>query len=228
MKKTMIEVENLTKTYSSGEKTISVLSGIRFAVEEGQMVALLGPSGSGKTTLLHLMGLVDVPTSGTIRLNGQDLSAVGTNQEELRRNLVGYVFQHFHLLPQFSSLDNVCVPQIPLKRASQVEAVAKELLERVGLAERLHHLPSELSGGEQQRVAIARSLINSPKILLCDEPTGNLDSQTRDSIIDLLCELKKEENLTIVIATHDPEVASRCDMQMEIRSGNLSSSVVLP
>ncbi|MFD2171848.1 ABC transporter ATP-binding protein [Tumebacillus lipolyticus] len=221
MKRMMIEVENLTKTYTSGQRTISVLNNISLAIEEGQMVALLGPSGSGKTTLLHLLGLVDVPTSGTIRLNSHDLSS--TSRDNLRRNLVGYVFQHFYLLPQFSALYNVCVPQIPVKSASQLETTAKELLDRVGLEDRIHHLPSELSGGEQQRVAIARALIHAPKILLCDEPTGNLDIQTRDSILELICELKNEEGLTIVIATHDPEVAAQCDVQVEIRNGKLSS-----
>ncbi|MFD2172073.1 ABC transporter ATP-binding protein [Tumebacillus lipolyticus] len=219
MEKTIIHAEQISKSYQIAEREITVLQDISFEIEEGSMVALLGPSGSGKTTLLNILGLITEPTTGNLRLSEYDIAGKKLDRNKLRRSLIGYIFQQFHLLPQFNALQNVCLPLVP-ERQSNVEVRAAELLERVGLDHRLTHLPSELSGGEQQRVAIARALIGRPKILLCDEPTGNLDTGTRDSILELLSKLK-EEGLSIIIATHDVEVANRCNYTLVIRDGHL-------
>jgi putative ABC transport system ATP-binding protein len=219
MKRTIIHAERISKSYPVGGQEMIVLQNISFDIEEGAMVALLGPSGSGKTTLLNILGLITEPTSGTLRLGDHEIAGKDLDRSKLRRSLIGYIFQQFHLLPQFNAVQNVCLPLVPEKKPN-VQERAVELLRRVGLGHRLTHLPSEMSGGEQQRVAIARSLINQPKILLCDEPTGNLDTSTRDSILELLAELR-QENLTIIIATHDEEVANRCDYALVIRDGHL-------
>jgi ABC-type lipoprotein export system ATPase subunit len=220
----MIHAEQITKRYKMGQDDIIILNEISFRIKKGEMVALVGPSGSGKTTLLNILGLLDLPSSGKLRIGEYDLQTPKQKREELRRSLIGNVFQQFHLLPQFSAIDNVCLPLVPVKTDFDVRERAKMLLDRVGLGERANHRPAELSGGEQQRVAIARSLINSPQILLCDEPTGNLDSKNRDSILDLLSELNRD-GFTIIIATHDPEVAKRCQYTMEIRDGKIAVHV---
>lgn len=221
MSKPIIMVEKLCKHYEIKDEKIRILDDISLQVQKGDMIALLGPSGSGKTTLLNMIGLIDLPSSGNLQVGSYDLSQSAKAREQARRTDVGYVFQQFHLLPQFSALENVCLPLLPFKTVFSVRERASELLERVGLAARMHHLPSELSGGEQQRVSVARALINAPQILLCDEPTGNLDTKNRDSILDLLEELNRD-GLTIIIATHDLAVANRCHQQLELQDGHLS------
>lgn len=220
----MIQAENLCKTFRSGDGDIYGLKDATFRIKSGSFVALQGPSGSGKTTLLNLLGLITEPTSGTLVLNNEDVGnpSVMRNRDRFRREWIGYIFQDFRLLPQFHDLYNVCLPMVPFRADFDVERRAKELLERVGLGHRLKHPPARLSGGEQQRVAIARALIHSPKILLCDEPTGNLDTDTRDSIISLLEELHRD-GLTIIVATHDEEVASRCGVRFTLRDGCLAN-----
>jgi ABC-type lipoprotein export system ATPase subunit len=214
----------LRKTYSLGRNTIEVLHGVDFAVQRGEFVALLGSSGAGKSTLLHLLGGLDRPNGGEIRFDGTLLAGLGSAElARLRNRKVGFVFQAYHLLPELDALENVCLPA-RLQRVSPATAEKKgrELLARVGLAARLDHKPYELSGGEQQRVAIARALINDPELILADEPTGNLDSQTGEGIIDLLCALRNDLQATLLIATHDARVAQRAPRVVRLMDGKVA------
>jgi len=222
----LLTATDLHKVYTLGRKTLEVLQGVSLTLSAGEFVAIRGASGAGKSTLLHLLGALDLPSKGTIRFGDADLgrfSAAGLSR--FRNQHVGFVFQAYHLLPELSALENVALPaRIARRSAAEVERRSKELLERVGLAERLDHRPYELSGGEQQRVAIARALINDPPLVLADEPTGNLDSHTGEGILDLLCQLGEERRRTLVIATHDARVAARARRALDLVDGALQSA----
>ena len=219
----LIHASKLTRRYSVGKTVVAALSDVELTVSPGEFTALVGPSGSGKSTLLNLIGGLDHPSSGEIRVNGLSLGAA-TEQElvRYRRGRVGFIFQSFNLLPTFTALENVEAPlmlaEIP-PRARRERATA--LLESVGLAQRMLHKPNELSGGEKQRVAIARALANRPLLLLADEPTGNLDSKTGGAVLDLLCGLVKAQGLTMIMVTHDPEVAARANRIIHLRDGSI-------
>ena len=219
----ILNVTQLEKSYSSGSKTLKVLQNISFEVEEQKTFSIVGPSGSGKTTLLGLCAGLDSPDSGSIQLCGSELSALGEDERALLRNKhIGFVFQDFQLLPTLSALENVAVP-LELQGDKNALKISKELLEKVGLGDRIHHYPSQLSGGEQQRVAVARAFSNRPSILFADEPTGSLDVVTGARIIDLMFRLHQEHHTTLVLVTHDPNLAKRCQRTIEIHAGRLVS-----
>jgi ABC-type lipoprotein export system ATPase subunit len=209
-----------------GKRSLEVLRGVDVELGRGDFLALRGASGAGKSTLLHLLGGLDSPNQGEIRLAGRDLSRLSRRElARIRNREVGFIFQAYYLLPELDALENVCLPaRMARTAAAQAEARGRELLERVGLKERMDHKPYELSGGEQQRVAIARSLINVPDLILADEPTGNLDSHTGGEIIDLLCALREEKQTTLVIATHDAKVAARAPRVIQLLDGQISSA----
>jgi putative ABC transport system ATP-binding protein len=216
-----IKLRDVTRVYESGIGRVDALRGVTLNLQAGQATAIVGPSGSGKSTLLHLCGALDSPTSGTVEVLDQDLSkADDTTLTRFRRDHLGFIFQFFHLLPTLSALENV---MLPARLARQPRAVAEEraraLLGRVGLGERLQHRPAELSGGERQRVAIARALVLDPKVILADEPTGNLDHATGSQVMSLLLELAHERDRTVFIVTHDQEVARACDRIVTLRDG---------
>ena len=217
----LLDAHDLHKTYVIGRRTLEVLRGVDLSVHRGELLALRGASGAGKSTLLHLLGGLDTPNKGEIWFAGQDLASLSSlGRARLRNRRVGFIFQAYHLLPELDALENVCLPaRMARTPPSEAEAHGRELLRRVGLAERMDHKPSELSGGEQQRVAIARSLINSPDLILADEPTGNLDSQTGGEIIDLLTALWVEQKTTLIVATHDAKVAARALRVLELIDG---------
>jgi ABC-type lipoprotein export system ATPase subunit len=219
----LIEARVVFKAYQLGKRRLEVLRGASLAVGRGEFVALRGASGSGKSTLLHLLGGLDTPDAGTVSFAGQDLARIGVaSLSRLRNRKVGFVFQAYHLLPELDALENVCLPsRLAREPAAATERRGRDLLQRVGLAERLEHKPYELSGGEQQRVAIARALMNSPELLLADEPTGNLDSQTGDGILQLLRSLQGESQTTLLIATHDPRVAASAPRVLELVDGQI-------
>jgi lipoprotein-releasing system ATP-binding protein len=221
----LLKAENIHKSYTETQKRVDVLKGIDLEVGEGESVAIVGPSGAGKSTLLHVLGGLDVPDQGAVLLNGQDLYAMNDARRSLARNgAIGFVFQFYHLLPEFTALENVGLPLFVRKGAGSirdVEAPALEALRRVGLVERAAHKPGQLSGGEQQRVAIARALINRPRMLLCDEPTGNLDSASGSGVIDLILDLHTAGQ-SVVIVTHDEAVAARCGRIVHIKDGVLT------
>jgi ABC-type lipoprotein export system ATPase subunit len=216
----LIELRNIHKTYLVGDIDVRVLKGVSLRVASGELVALMGASGSGKSTLMNILGCLDRPTSGEYWLEGQEVSRLSADQRALIRNRkVGFVFQNFNLLPRTSALENVAMPlSYMTDPLSDWEARrrAKEMLCRVGLEDRLDHEPSRLSGGEQQRVAIARALINSPPLLFADEPTGNLDSRTSEEILRLFQQLNEEDCITIIVVTHDPNVAQRARRIIQI------------
>ena len=221
MSEPILRAQDLHKSYDLGRRLIEVLHGVSLEIGEGEFLSLQGASGTGKSTLLHLLGGLDDPTSGEVFASGQSLSAMSsTRLAKWRNGEVGFVFQSYHLLPEFDALENVLLPA-RMAHANRAESQnrAELLLERVGLAKRMHHLPAELSGGEQQRVALARALINQPQLLLADEPTGNLDSKTGGEVLDLLCELQSEANLTMIIATHDDKVANRAHQTVQLVDG---------
>ena len=215
-----VDFREVTKTYRSpGGIAVTALDNVTLEVAPGESVALMGPSGSGKSTLLHLAGLMDLPDAGQIVIGGQTTNTLNEKQRAAMRRNIGFVFQRFHLLPALSAVDNVTAPLLPFKVGFDKHARAVELLDAVGLGLRKDHIPSRLSGGEQQRVAIARALINQPGMLLADEPTGNLDTHTGSQIVDLLLRLHAERGITILIATHDPDLAARCSRTVTIRNG---------
>ena len=222
----LLFARDLNKTYVIGRRTLEVLRGVDLSVQCGELLALRGASGAGKSTLLHLLGGLDIPNRGEIWFAGKNLSALsGLARARLRNRRVGFIFQAYHLLPELDALENVCLPaRMARMPAAEAEARGRELLRRVGLAERMDHKPSELSGGEQQRVAIARSLINSPDLILADEPTGNLDSHTGEEIIELLAALWLEKKTTLIIATHDQKVAARAPRVMELIDGQIRNT----
>jgi len=217
----ILNVRNLRKTYTSGSKALTVLDDITFDIESGDTFAIVGPSGSGKTTLLGLCAGLDQPDSGVIELCGYDLSTMSEDERALlRNNNVGFIFQDFQLLPTLTAVENVSVP-LELQGAKNATKAAMELLGKVGLAERSHHYPSQLSGGEQQRVALARAFSNSPSILFADEPTGNLDEETGEKVVQLLFDLNQEAGTTLVIVTHDLDLAKRNQHILRLKGGKI-------
>ena len=221
----MIRIENLTKSVDTSEGLLTILDSVSLNIDEGQAVAIVGASGSGKSTLLGLMAGLDKATSGDVVLDGHSLNAMDEEQRAiLRGKLVGFVFQSFQLLPSLTALENVMLP-IELKGDSAASEKAKNLLARVGLEERGHHYPNQLSGGEQQRVAVARAFACRPVILFADEPTGNLDTGTGEKINDLLFDLNKEEGTTLVLVTHEHNLAERCGQRLEIAAGQQVAEV---
>ncbi|WP_422081122.1 ABC transporter ATP-binding protein [Ulvibacterium sp.] len=217
----ILNVSHLGKTYTSGSKELTVLDDISFAINEGDTFAIVGPSGSGKTTLLGLCAGLDKPGTGSIELCGTELQSLNEDERALLRNQkVGFIFQDFQLLPTLTALENVSVP-LELQGAKNAGVVARELLEKVGLAGRLNHYPSQLSGGEQQRVALARAFSNSPSILFADEPTGNLDEETGEKVVQLLFELNKEAGTTLVIVTHDLDLARKTQHILRLKGGKI-------
>ena len=217
----ILKIHNLEKTYTSGSKKLTVLNDISFEIEKGETFSIVGPSGSGKTTLLGLCAGLDNPNSGRVELCGVPLQDMNEDQRALMRNKeVGFIFQNFQLLPTLSALENVSVP-LELQGAKNAAKVAADLLGKVGLADRLHHYPSQLSGGEQQRVALARAFSNQPSILFADEPTGNLDEETGEKVIQLLFELNREAGTTLVIVTHDLDLANRTQQILRLKGGKV-------
>jgi putative ABC transport system ATP-binding protein len=217
----ILNIENLQKTYSSGSKKLTVLHNISFGIEEGATFSIVGPSGSGKTTLLGLCAGLDHSDSGTIELCGSQLNLLSEDERALlRNNKVGFVFQDFQLLPTLTALENVAVP-LELQGDKNAAKIGMELLEKVGLADRYHHYPSQLSGGEQQRVAVARAFSNKPSILFADEPTGNLDAETGEKVVELLFNLNKELGTTLVIVTHDIELAQKTQHILRLKGGKI-------
>jgi len=219
----ILEISNLAKSYTSGSKTLKVLDDINFSITEKETFSIVGPSGSGKTTLLGLCAGLDKPDSGTVTLNGVELSSLTEDERALLRNKdVGFVFQDFPLLPSLTALENLAVP-LELHGAKHAMKKAAELLTKVGLGDRGNHYASQLSGGEQQRVALARAFANDPKILFADEPTGNLDAETGETVVDLLFELNKELGTTLVLVTHDMELAQKTQNILTIKGGRIAN-----
>lgn len=217
----ILSVKNVSKTYQSGSRKLTVLDQINFDIQAGESIAIVGPSGSGKTTLLGLCAGLDSATEGSVVLQGNALEKLNEDQRAAVRNqYVGFIFQNFQLLPTLTALENVMVP-LELKKRKDAKEKAKTLLEKVGLGDRMTHYPTQLSGGEQQRVSIARAFANEPKILFADEPTGNLDTETGDMIEDLIFDLNKEQGTTLVLVTHDPELAKRTNRIIRIKGGKI-------
>ncbi|MUH34783.1 ABC transporter ATP-binding protein [Zobellia amurskyensis] len=217
----ILKITGLERTYTSGNKQLTVLHDITFDVEKGQTFSIVGPSGSGKTTLLGLCAGLDAPNAGSVELCGQDLNTLNEDERaQLRNKEVGFIFQNFQLLPTLTALENVSVP-LELQGASDATQKSTELLDKVGLKDRMHHYPSQLSGGEQQRVALARAFANAPSILFADEPTGNLDTETGEKVIQLLLDLNKENGTTLIIITHDLELANRTQQILRLKGGKI-------
>ena len=219
----MIELQDVTRTYKMGHEEIHALDGVSLTVAEGEFAAVVGPSGSGKSTLLHVVGGLDTPTAGKVMVNSQDLSQANDRQLSVYRNAqVGFVFQTFNLQPTLTALENVALPLV-FARVPRKERLARaqETLAAVGLADRLRHKPTELSGGERQRVSVARALVNEPRLLLADEPTGNLDTATGTGIVELLAQLNREHGLTVLVVTHDLDVAAFADRRIALRDGRI-------
>jgi len=218
----MIKIKNLYKTYGKGDGEVHALKNCNLTIEDGEFVAIIGKSGSGKTTLLNLLGGLDTPNSGEIFYDDIDISKLSDSKlATFRLEKIGFVFQFFDLLSELTAEENILLPAKLVKnKAIDFEGIAN----RLGISDRLKHYPSQLSGGQQQRVAIARALINNPKVILCDEPTGNLDEKSGVEVIKLLTELNQNNNHTIIIITHDPDIASRCQRVIEISDGEIMSS----
>jgi putative ABC transport system ATP-binding protein len=223
----IVQTEALTKEYGDGT-SVRALDNLSVSIASGEFLAIEGPSGSGKSTLLNLIGTLDNPTSGHVVIDGIDTGTLkGDALADFRREKIGFVFQLFNLVPTLNALENVMLPLIPYRRGLKfnLEGRARDLLKSMGLEDRLHHLPGQLSGGEQQRVAIARSLINSPRLILADEPTGNLDTKIGEEIVRLLRQLNEEQGLTVVLVTHDDAVASQADRIIRLQDGQLLEKV---
>ena len=221
----ILKIENLSKTYRSGSRELTVLKDINFSVGQGESVAIIGSSGSGKTTLLGLCAGLDKPSQGTVDLYGKTINHLSEDERAaLRNEHVGFIFQNFQLIPTLTALENVMIP-LELKGKSGAAAVAKDLLTRVGLGKRMDHYPSQLSGGEQQRVSLARAFSNEPKLLFADEPTGNLDEDTSGSIEELMFDLNKEKGTTLIIVTHDNDLAAKTGRTIRLKGGQVVSDV---
>ena len=217
----IVQAISLTKHVKSSDTQLTILQDINLEVSIGEAVSIVGASGSGKSTLLGLLAGLDIPSSGKVYLNGEDIFSLSEDgRAELRGCLLGFVFQSFQLLPVLTAIENVMLP-LELTGISNVRKIALELLGRVGLEARINHYPKQLSGGEQQRVAIARAYVTHPKLLLADEPTGNLDSSTGDQIVDLMFELNRERRTTLILVTHDESISSRCTRQIQLASGKI-------
>jgi lipoprotein-releasing system ATP-binding protein len=226
----VLRLENITRRYREGEGQLEVFSGLELSIKPGEIVALVGPSGSGKSSLLHIAGLLEAPTSGEIFIQGTAVSSLGDGERtRIRRETIGFVYQAHHLLPEFDALENVVLPQM-IAGTGRADAAkeATRLLTVLGLGQRLTHRPSQLSGGEQQRVAIARALANKPRLLLADEPTGNLDPRTSGGVFDALIAVTRAEGLGALIATHNFELASRMDRALLLHQGKLIEGTQIP
>lgn len=221
----MIKAKEIRKIYKTGTKEVRAVDGVSLEIQKGESVAIVGPSGAGKSTLLHILGGLDRPTSGKVFLEGADLYAMGDSRRAKMRNLkVGFVFQSYHLLPEFTALENVMMPALINRtgvrsQESEVRKKAKDILRVVGLEDRMNHRPGELSGGESQRVAIARALVNEPQALLCDEPSGNLDSKNSEAIYRILLDLKAKSGISLVIVTHDENISRSLDRTIRLKDG---------
>lgn len=224
MTKPILELKNLCKNYSNKTETLEILKNLNLKVEAGEFISILGQSGSGKTTLLNIIGLLDAPTSGEIFIDGDKISLKSSNIDHIRNKTIGFVFQFHYLLPEFSALENVMIPALTenYSNRKEIEKKALSLLEDVGLKHRANHKPNQLSGGEKQRVAIARALINNPKILLLDEPTGNLDNETSEKIFNIFKEINEKKGQTIITVTHSRELAEISKKKIYLKKGNLS------
>ena len=219
-----VEARDLHKRYQDGQRVVEVLKGVDLAVEPGEMVAIVGPSGSGKSTLLHCLGTLDRPDSGVVRIAGRDVGELaGAKLAAFRNRTVGFVFQFHQLLPDFTALENVMMPgRIAGEPAGALEAAARRLLDQAGLSDRLDHFPSQLSGGERQRAALCRALVLEPPLLLADEPTGNLDTESGERVLDRLFDLRARLGTTALLVTHNPDIARRCGRVLELVDGVLS------
>ncbi len=219
----LVTVQNVTKTFEHEGRSLEVLKGIDLEIDSGEMVTIVGPSGAGKSTLLHLIGTLDLPTEGRILYEGRDVTRLGSSElAEFRNRSIGFVFQFHHLLPEFTALENVMMPAL-IQGSRRLEDRARQLLDEVGLTDRLTHRPGELSGGEQQRVALARALLMRPKLVLADEPTGNLDSQTSDSVQSLIFDLNRRHGITFLIVTHSQDFAAMMPRQVSMKDGRIDS-----
>jgi lipoprotein-releasing system ATP-binding protein len=219
-----LRLEGVHKSFTLGPHEVDVLKGVDLSLDAGESLAITGRSGSGKSTLLHLIGTLDAPSSGTIRIGGADPFALSEPElARFRNQTVGFIFQDHHLLPQYTVLENVLIPTLAFSGGGD-EAWGRELLDRVGLADRLAHRPAELSGGERQRVAVARALVNRPALLLCDEPTGNLDKANADAVIDLLVELNTDSDRIVIVVTHSSEIAGRFPRHTELIEGRCAEA----
>lgn len=219
----IIELKDVVKTYQMGENTVTALDNVSVDIDAGEFIIIMGPSGSGKSTLMNMIGCLDTPTEGSLTLRKNDVEELHEDElARIRGKTIGFIFQQFNLIPSLTALENVALP-LTFQDTSKIdqERIATKYLGEVGLGDRLHHLPSELSGGQQQRVAIARSLVNDPPIILADEPTGNLDTDTGQKIIDLLQRLNKEENKTIIIVTHDVKMEDLGTRQLHLQDGRI-------
>jgi putative ABC transport system ATP-binding protein len=225
----VIDIKDLTKTYIMGEQTVRALRGVSLQIEKNEYVALMGPSGSGKSTLMNMLGCLDTPSSGSYVLNGADVSRLSDDElAGIRNKEIGFVFQTFNLIPRISALDNVALPLVYAGMSgSKRKARAREVLESVGLGTRVDHRPNELSGGQRQRVAVARALVNSPSIILADEPTGNLDSKTSIEIMALFEEIHRQGN-TVILVTHEPDIAAHAHRIVRLRDGLIESDIINP
>lgn len=225
----LLQCRDLCKSYQEGRVQTDVLRNLSFTLQHGELMAIVGSSGSGKSTLLHLLGGLDAPTSGEVIFDGQSLNAISSSAKaELRNRELGFIYQFHHLLPDFTALENVAMPLLIGKQnKAEAQQRAREMLAAVGLEKRAHHRPSELSGGERQRVSIARALVNRPRLVMADEPTGNLDARNADAIFELLGELNVRQGTAFLVVTHDLLLAKRLSRQMEMRDGQLTESVTL-
>jgi len=219
----MITVTDLHKSFPMGEQTLTVLQGINLTIQRGELIAVIGASGAGKSTLLHVLGLLERPTKGSVLFEGQDLFQLSEpDQAEFRNRRIGFVFQFHHLLPEFTALENACMPALIQRRQpAEIEREAVAILNEVGLGSRLRHKPGELSGGEQQRVAVARALLQKPDLVLADEPTGNLDTHTGEALFSLMREMNKARGTTFVIVTHNDKLSAQADRIIHIQDGQI-------
>lgn len=223
----LLKCVNLNKAYDDGKNKVEVLKGINFSINKAEQVAIVGSSGSGKSTLLHLLGALDKPTSGQVLFEQQNIYDFNSNQQaNFRNQSLGFVYQFHHLLPEFTALENVAMPLLIAKKpVTEANKLARAMLDRVGLAARQTHKPAELSGGERQRVAIARALVTQPKLILADEPTGNLDQKTGESIYQLLSDLREQMHTSFIVVTHDNQLAKRLDRSLSLVDGQLTALV---